>query len=189
MTRRPSGLIVPDLTLDPLGVSEAGLEHPLGVAVAELLDFNERVRRDRLIAGGASFSVATSKAILDHILNDGTFAAPTPYLALTTVVPDDTLTGVTITEAGYTGYARKALAAADFSAASGTTTATKTNTAAQTYAACTASSSTVIGWAVCDNSATSAGAVLMWGTTTSTVISTTQTPATVAIGGLVLNCD
>lgn len=139
------------------------------------------------IFGAASFSVDASKKVLDHIFNDGTYAAPTPYLALCTTVPDDTKTGSTIVEANYTGYARLAIAAGDMSAATGTTTASKTNSAALTFAACTAGSSTVIGFAICD--AATVGNVIGWGTATSTVISTTQTPPTIAIGGLVVTHD
>lgn len=133
----------------------------------------------------ASFSDYLENAVLDHIFGDGTLTVTAPvYLALCTTVPTDASTGSTIVEASYTGYARKSIAAADMSAASG---GSKTNSNAITFAACTSGTSTVIGWAVCD--ASTAGNVLAWGTCTSTVISTTQTPATVAIGGLVVTLD
>lgn len=138
---------------------------------------------------GASFSVYWSKAVLDGIFGDPTtptITAPV-FLALTSVTPDDTMTGTTITDIAYTTYARKSIAAADMSAASGSTTATKTNTAAETFAACTALTATAIGWAITD--AVTVGNMLCWGTCTSTVISTTQTPPTVAIGALVVNLD
>lgn len=132
------------------------------------------------------FSNAVENKILDHIMDDGTYTVTAPtYLALTTVAVDDTMTAATITEANYTGYARKSIAAADMSAAAA---GSKTNSAALTFAACTAGSSTVIGWALVSSSS-GAGDVIMYGTCTSTVISTTQTPATIAIGGLVLNLD
>jgi hypothetical protein len=123
---------------------------------------------------------------------DGTFGDPTTptitnvYLALCTVVPDDTKTGATITEANYTGYARAQVTAAAMNAAAA---GSKSNGTAITFAACTGGSSTVIGWALCDASGVSTGNVLAWGTCTSTVISTTQTPATVAIGGLVVTLE
>lgn len=134
----------------------------------------------------ASKSDYWENAILDGAFGDPTtptITAPT-YLALCTVVPTDSSTGSTITEASYTGYARKSIAAADMSAASA---GSKTNANAITFAACTSGSSTIIGWALCD--ASTVGNILYWGTTTSTVISTTQTPATVAVGGLVVNED
>lgn len=134
----------------------------------------------------ASFSDYWELAVLDGMFGDPTtptITAPT-FLALCTTVPTDASTGSTIVEATYTGYARKSVAAADMSAAA---SGSKTNSAAITFAACTASSSTIIGWALCD--AATVGNVLCWGTCTSTVISTTQTPATVAIGGLVVTLD
>ncbi len=133
----------------------------------------------------AGFSDVWENLILDHV--SGKTALPaiaTGYLALTTVAVAETHTGSTITEAAYTGYARKAVAPADMSAASAGATS---NSVAQTFAACTAGTSTVIGWAFC--SALTAGNVLMFGTCTSTVISTTQTPATIAISALALNQD
>lgn len=133
----------------------------------------------------ASLSNYAEDATLDHLFGDGTLTITAPlYLALCTTVPTDSSTGSTIVEASYTGYARKAVAAADMSASSG---GSKTNSNALIFADCTASSSTVIGWALC--TASTAGNVIFWGTCTSTVISTTQTPATVAIGALVCTLD
>jgi hypothetical protein len=133
----------------------------------------------------ASFSDYLENAVLDHIFGDGTLTITAPtYLALCTTVPTDSSTGSTIVEANYTGYARKSIAAADMSAAS---SGSKTNSNAITFAACTAGSSTIIGWALCD--ASTAGNVLCWGTCTSTVISSTQQPATIAASGLVVTLD
>lgn len=134
----------------------------------------------------ASFSDYWENAVLDGTFGDPTtptITAPV-YLALCTTVPTDASTGSTIVEANYTGYARKSIAAADMSAAAA---GSKTNANAITFAACTAGTSTVIGWALCD--AATAGNVLCWGTCTSTVISSTQTPATVAVGALVVTLD
>lgn len=133
----------------------------------------------------ASFSDYWELKVLDATFGDPdvTITAPT-YLALCTTVPTDASTGTTIVEANYTGYARKDVPAASMSAAAA---GSKTNSAAITFDACTAGSSTVTGWALCD--AATVGNVLCWGTATSTVISTTQTPATIAIGGLVVTLD
>lgn len=132
----------------------------------------------------ASKSDYAENKVLDHMFGDGTFGAVTAYLALCTVVPTDASTGSTLTEANYTGYARLAISASDMSAAS---SGSKTNSAALTFAACTAGTSTVIGFAVCD--ASTNGNVLYWGTVTSKVIDTSNTPATVAIGALVATED
>jgi hypothetical protein len=134
----------------------------------------------------ASFSDFWENAVLDHTFGDPstTITAPT-YLALCTSVPTDASTGTTIVEAtGATGYARKSIAAADMSAAA---SGSKTNGNAITFAAITAGSATVIGWALCD--AATVGNVLAWGTATSTVISSTQTPPVVAAGNLVVTLD
>lgn len=123
---------------------------------------------------------------LDHLFGDGTYTVTAPTsLALVTSAVAESDTAATLVEAAYTGYARKALAAADLSAAA---SGSKTNSAQQQFANCTAGSSVVIGWAVCTSSS-GAGDVIFFGTCTSTTISTTQTPATIAASGLVLNLD
>lgn len=133
----------------------------------------------------ASKSDYLENKVLDHCLGDGAYTMPSAvYLALCTVVPTDASTGSTITEASYTGYARKQINASDLSAASG---GSKTNSSALEFAACTAGSSTVIGFAIVD--ASSAGNILYWGTVTSKVIDTSNTPATVAASGLVVTED
>lgn len=132
----------------------------------------------------ASASDYLENKLLDHIFNDSSFSAPTPWLALCTTTPTDASTGSTIVEASYTGYARLQIAGSDMSAAA---SGSKTNSSALTFAACTGGTSTVQSWAICDASTT--GNMLVWGTCTSTVISTTQTPATIAVGGLVVTLD
>ena len=135
----------------------------------------------------ASKSDYLENKFLDHALSDGAFAEPANvYMALCTAVPTDASTGATLTEATYTGYARQEILATDLSAAA---SGSKTNSAAITFAACTAGTSTIIGFAIVDSATTGAGNVLYWGTTTSKVIDTTSTPGTVAIGGLVVTED
>lgn len=137
------------------------------------------------VAGGASFSDYAENKVLDHINGKTSFTMPaTPFLALCTSVPTDASTGTTIVEANYTGYARKAVAGSDWNAASAGS-ATSANSLA--FAACTLGSSTIIGWAYCD--AATVGNMLYWGTCTSTVISVTQTPATIAAGALADSLD
>lgn len=103
------------------------------------------------------------------------------YLALCTVVPTSASTGVTITEAtGATGYARVEVPAASIhEAEEGETSLIKT-TAELIFNNITAGEATIIGWALCDSSETNKGNSIAWGTATSTVISATQTPPTVA---------
>jgi hypothetical protein len=142
--------------------------------------------RERIFAF-AGYSDAYENAILDRTFGDPatalTAADPT-YLALVTVAVAETDIGATgLDEATYTGYARKAISAADMGAASA---GAKSNSAQQQFAACTGSSSVIIGWACVTGgpAAAAAGDVTLFGTCTSTTISTTQTPATIAVGAL-----
>jgi len=134
----------------------------------------------------ASFSDATELKILDHAYGDGTWAALTAYLSLTTVIPTDASTGATITEANYTTFARLIINASDMSAAAA---GSKTNSAAFTFAACTAGASTIVGFAIVDSITLGAGTIVSWGTVTSKVIDTSNTPPTIAIGALVNTLD
>lgn len=139
------------------------------------------------IAGGSGqLSSFAEQTVLNHITGEDNASwpnlAPT-FLALCTVTPTSSMTGSTITEATYTGYARASMANTIWGAASGTAPASAANSnTAITFAACTASTSTIIGLAAC--TASTVGNVLYWCSCSSTVISTTQTPATVAISGL-----
>jgi hypothetical protein len=128
----------------------------------------------------SGFSQTFAKKVLEVITGKAALSTPTAWLALCTVVPTATSTGATITEAGYTGYARKEIPAGEWNAAVSGSPSSIANHAKLEFAACTAGSSTVIGWALCDSGSTGAGNVIMWGTATSVVISSTQTPATVA---------
>lgn len=71
-----------------------------------------------------------AKELLDHVLSAAAYSAPaTLYLGLTADIMDDTDTGSTVTEPGGGSYARVAITnnATNFPAATGTTTATKSN--------------------------------------------------------------
>jgi hypothetical protein len=137
------------------------------------------------IAGGASLGNAVENKVLDHLVANTTYTAPTPSLGLWTTTPDDTFTAATATELTYTTYARQSISSTNMSAAA---SGSVTNDVAITFPAVSAGGGTVIGWMLC-SSASGAGDNICWGTATSTVISTTQTPPTIAIGGLVINLD
>lgn len=133
-----------------------------------------------LLLGGKSNYLSNKD--LDHNLGKSAFTMPTTVaIALLTVAPTAASTGASVTEANYTGYARLKVEAASLNAAS---SQKSTNSAKLEFAACTAGSSTVVGFILVDSTTTGAGNALYWGTTTSTVISTTQTPATVAANAL-----
>lgn len=119
--------------------------------------------------------------LIDHLNGKTSFTMPaTVAMALATAAPTSTTTGATLTEAAYTGYGRQTLAGAAFNAATAATPSVATNNGAITFGACTAGTSTLLGFMLADSASTGAGNALWYGTLTSTVISTTQTPPTVA---------
>ena len=135
--------------------------------------------------GGASFGNAVENKILDHIVANATYTAPTVYLALWTSTLDETSTAATSGELTYTTYARQSVSSTNMSpAASGSVT----NDVAITFPTVSAGGGTVTFWMLA-SSVSGAGDNIVWGTATSTVISTTQTPPTIAIGGLVVTLD
>ncbi len=80
----------------------------------------------------AGFTDFLELALLNHIFTDAAYAPPaTLYVALSTTTPTEA--GGNFTEPSSGGYARVATTAADWSAASGTAPAVKTNTAAITF--------------------------------------------------------
>lgn len=146
-------------------------------------------RPQQPLAGGAGYADATETLIIDAE-NGKTagYAVTTPwFMALTTVAVTDADTGSTITEAtGATGYARKSVAAADMnSAASPGGSASNAN--AIVFAAITAGSATVIGFAKCI--ASTVGVLQKYGTCSSTVISSTQTPPQFSVGAFTTSVD
>jgi hypothetical protein len=121
--------------------------------------------------------------LIDHVNGKTAFTMPAAVaMALCTAAPTSTSTGATITEANYTGYARMAIAAAGFNAATAATPSVATNAGAITFGNCTAGTSTLLGFALCDSATLAAGNMLWYGTLTSVTISTTQTPPTVGSG-------
>jgi hypothetical protein len=135
--------------------------------------------------GGASIGDAVENKILDHMVANATYTAPTPSLGLWTSSVTDASTAATAGELTYTTYARQSISSTNMSAAA---SGSVTNDVAITFPAVTAGGGTVTFWMLCSSSS-GAGDNICWGTATSTVISTTQTPPTVAIGGLVITLD
>jgi len=123
-------------------------------------------------------------ALLDHIVGKTSFTMPTAYVALCTAAPTDASTGSTIVEANYTGYARKQTAGSDWATASGGATS---NQAAITFDACTAGSSTVTHFAVC-NAATT-GQVLFFGALSASLAVSAGITPQFAIGALDVTLD
>ena len=134
---------------------------------------------------------ATMQKVLDHINGKTSFTMPgTVAMALCTAAPASTATGATISEAtGYTGYGRQTVAGTAWTAATAATPSVSANNATITFGACTAGTAMLLGFAVCDSATTGAGAMLWFGPLASTVISTTQTPPTVAAAALSLSLN
>jgi hypothetical protein len=123
----------------------------------------------------AGFIDTLEQALLDHVLNDGTYTPPTNwFIALSTTTPTEA--GGNFTEPSGNGYARVSTAAADWNAASGTAPASKTNANAITFPAATGSWGTVTHFGFF--SASSGGTVQIWGALdTSQAIASGSTPS------------
>lgn len=148
-------------------------------------------RADWLMSlGMASKSDYLEEKDLGHNMGKTSFTMPAAVaIALCTAVPEDSKTGATIVEATtYTGYARKAVVGSELTISGTSPTKIASNTEIK-FAACTAGSAVIVGFAICDSATTGAGNMLYWGTVTSTTISTTQTPATIASGALEITED
>jgi hypothetical protein len=106
----------------------------------------------------AGFSDLLEQKLLDHIFTDPAYTPPaTLYVGLYTAAPTDAGGGTEVTGGS---YARVATAAADWSAASGTAPAQKTNTATLTFPTATASWGVVTHFGIFD--ASTAGNLLIW---------------------------
>lgn len=111
-----------------------------------------------------NFTYYLDNKLLGHIVGSSSFTMPTTYLALFTTNP--TLPGSggggvdSSVEATYTGYARIATSGLWGAAASGSIT----NSSAMTFGACTAGSSSVVGFGLFDSSGSGTGNLLVAGT-------------------------
>lgn len=162
---------------------------------AEMWDEIDRILREEThhrlgaltnIANGLSQYVM--HLILDHVNGKTAFTMPgTVAMALDTANPSSTSTGASQSETAYTGYARQTLAGAAFVAATTATPSVSTNSGTITFANCTGTGSTLLGFTLDDSATIGAGNALWFGSLASTVISTTQTPPTVAAAALSLS--
>jgi hypothetical protein len=113
---------------------------------------------------------------------------PACCMALGTAAPAVGTTGAWgVTEtSNYGGYGRLTFNVANWSAPGGTATdiMTYSTAGATTFNACTSGTATELGFLICDNGAAGGGNALWYGTLTSVVISTTQTPPTLAQNAL-----
>lgn len=143
------------------------------------------------MAGGASgWTDSFETKIIDHENQKTAMPALVApwFMALSILAFTDADTGTTADNGThiptYTGYARKSVAAADMPAAT-SGAGSSANTTAITFAACTAGTATILAAGNCDTVTT--GELRKWFDVASTVISTTQTPPTFAIGAYTTN--
>lgn len=206
-----SDLIVPTLDLARGQFTAHGRTVFAPVVDWELVDWCKRIRaqtgKPAPIAGGSgSFTANTTQGspqILSHITSQDNASwanlATTFFGLQITTLSDSahttmgaipsTTTSTNVIEPTYTGYTtRYAMAAAAwYSPAAGAAGVPSWigNNGAFTMTGCTGGTSTVIGWFLCD-AATASGNVIAWGSATSVVISSTQTPPAVASGAISL---
>lgn len=129
----------------------------------------------------SGISQVTEAKVVDHVNGKTSFTIPaTVALGLGTTAPTATTTGATFAEISYTTYARQTIINTAWNAATAATPSVATNNGAITFPACTAGGGTLLGFMILDSATLAAGNGLWYGTLTSTVISTTQTPPTVA---------
>jgi hypothetical protein len=125
------------------------------------------------------------QALVNASTKQATYTAPAAFFtALLRAAPTSTDTGATVTEANYTGYARQSTT---MGAASAATPTNATNTAQLNFPACSAGTSTLLGFVCIDSVTIGAGTCIWFGTLASTVISTTATPPVVPASSLILS--
>jgi hypothetical protein len=111
----------------------------------------------------AGFTDATEQAILNGLFTDPAWTPPaTLYLGVSSTTPTEA--GGNFTEPSTGSYARVSTAAADWSAASGSAPAVKTNTAVKTFPTATGdwvSGANLTHFGIFD--ASTAGNLLCWG--------------------------
>lgn len=128
--------------------------------------------------------------IIDHLNGKTSFTMPAVCalaLCITTAPTTSSTGALGANEANYTGYARQSIAAAGWVAATAATPSVGANASTITFGNCTAGGSTLIGFITADSATINAGNAIWYGTLTSTVISTTQTPPTIAAGALAVS--
>lgn len=132
----------------------------------------------------AGLTVYGQQKVLDHILGKAPWTMPTLYVGVTTTAPTDTAPGL---EATYTGYARKATAAADWNAATSAVPSVSSNANAVTLPQCTAGSSTITHWEGWD--AATGGNRIVWGALTQALAVSAGISPSFAPGQLFLSAD
>lgn len=171
------------LALSPASGAAVGLSRWQRWAIERAIGVDRRRSVwERVVTWMSGFSEAMAEGVLGHVFAKTALTKPAEiYLALLTSTPTSASTGESIeaSEATYTGYVRLKLDPTKFKLTKAATSTIK-NELELTFAACTGLEKTVTAWAVTEKKRAEACNIVMWGTATSTVISSTQTPPTIA---------
>jgi hypothetical protein len=147
----------------------------------------------RMAGGSGTLTNYAETSTLNWSTHQATMPTNTaPYAALHLVLQDSSKTGTNWDAGGtipvYTGpYARVALAAvfpAATAGGAGAASSVVNSAGALTFPACTSGTATIVGWGIAD--AATVGNAIHWGSCTSTTVSSTQTPPTIASSALSL---
>jgi len=136
---------------------------------------------------GSGFSRKAAAGLLEYLLGKAETKVSKPaevFLALCTAEVKESTLSAGLSEATYTTYARKAIKPADLSEATEAQPSIIETVNELIFAKVDSGSSTIISWAICTSGTTGGGAILAFGQCTSTALSTTQTPPTVAAKAL-----
>ena len=129
-------------------------------------------------------TVDGQRLLLNHFLGRVAMPMPTIHVALTTTAPTDTAAGA---EATYTGYARKATAAADWSDPTSAVPSVSSNANVLTFNQCTAGNSTVTHFELW--TAATGGTRLAWGPLNASLAVSAGISPSYAPGQLTVNGD
>ena len=133
-------------------------------------------------------------SLIDHVNGKTSFTMPAAVaMSMSTgTAPTCSTTGANGDNSGqYTGYTRLTFTTTNWTAASGSNpaAATYSSAGAVTFPACTAGTATETGFIIADNATANTGHALWYGTLASVVISTTQTPPTLATNALTVSLN
>lgn len=168
-----------------LGVVAADHEGRWGAGEADA------IRKLAVAAGGAGWTDAVENRIINWENQKTAMPALVDpwFMCLVILALTDSDTATTARDGShiptYTGYAEKSVAGTDMASGSSGSAA---NSSAIIFAACTAGSGTILGFGNKETNSTT-GDLRKYGTTASTVVSTTQTPAQFAAGTYTTSAD
>ena len=153
---------------------------------AEMWDEIDRVLREEGVPVAVSgISQYAMPKLVDHLNGKTSFTMPvTVAMALATAAPTSTSTARRSPKPRTPAMGVRRLQAPRSWPRRSATPSVALNSGTITFGACTAGGTTLLGFILADSATVSAGNALWFGSLTSTVISTTQTPPTIATNAL-----